>query len=167
MKVARLGVQLWLAAACSGGGASAPPGQPTPQPAPRVSEPVARTLKETEAQLLEDLSRVPAEQPTRRLVTVYYVEDEAAAELLSDWLRRHDQVAAVRLGHSADATRFRGVGNRYAGELSVTEQRFWELVIESSPGVLQPNDVTSWVRLLADVPRDSRWRLGPSMVEQP
>jgi hypothetical protein len=166
MRVARVTVQLWLAAACSGGGASAPPGQPSAQPSPLVSEPVAWTLEETKVQLLEDLAQLSPEQRTR-FVTVYYVEDEAAAELLGDWLRRYEQVAAVRLGHVGDATRLQGVGNRYAGRLSVTEQRFWELVVESSPGVLDPSDVTAWLRLLEEVPRDSRWRLGPSMVEQP
>jgi hypothetical protein len=74
MRVARAGVQLWLAATCSGG----------------------------------------------------CVSDEAAAELLGDWLRRREQVAAVRLGHSGDVT-----------------------------------------RILEEVPRDNRWRLGPSLVEQP
>jgi hypothetical protein len=166
MRVARLGLLLSLAAACSGGGVSAPPGQPTPQSRPRVSEPTAWTLEETRVQLLEDLAQVSPDQQTR-FVTVYYVEDEAAAELLGDWLRRDDQVAAVQLGHVGDATRLRGVGNRYAGRLSVTEQRFWELVVESSPGMLGPSSVTSWLRLLEEVPRDSRWRLGPSMVEQP
>lgn len=165
MRVARAGVQLWLAAACSGGGVS-PPGQPTPQARPRVSEPAAWTLEETKVQLLEDLAQLSPEQPTR-FVTVYYVEDEAAAELLGDWLRRREQVAAVRLGHSGDVTRVRGVGNRSAGELSVTEQRFWELVVESPAGILRPSDVTSWLRILEEVPRDSRWRLGPSLVEQP
>jgi hypothetical protein len=131
-----------------------------------VSEHVDWTLEETKVQLLEDLAQLSPEQRTR-FVTVYYVEDEAAAELLGDWLRRHNRVAAVGLGHVGDATQVRGVGNRYAGRLSVTEQRFWELVVESSPGMLDPSDVTSWLRLLEEVPRDSRWRLGPSLVEQP
>jgi hypothetical protein len=59
-----------------------------------------------------------------------------------------------------------GAGNREAGAVYLAEETWWELVIESLPKELGPGDVAAWIRLLQGVPADTRWRLGPSIVDK-
>lgn len=163
----RILLQLWLVTACTGGVASPPPGQPSPRHSPPPAATETTTLEETEARLREDLERATPTQRRVSFVTVYYVNDRTAADLLTDWFRRQEDVAAVRLHESASRTRVQGAASREAGAVSVAEEEWWELEVESPIGALGPGDVTDWVRLLRSVPTDARWRLGPSILAKP
>jgi hypothetical protein len=98
---------------------------------------------------------------------VYYVNDRTAVDLLTDWFRRQERVAAVRLHESVNRTRAQGAGSPEAGAVYVAEDEWWELEVESPIKSLGPDDVTAWVQLLRAVPADARWRLGPSIVVRP
>jgi hypothetical protein len=100
-------------------------------------------------------------------VTVYYVTDRAAIDLLTDRFRRQEGVADVRLHESVSRTWAQGAGSREAGAVYIAEDEWWELEVESPIKGLGPDDVTAWVQLLRAVPDDARWRLGPSIVSRP
>lgn len=95
---------------------------------------------------------------------MYYVSDQIAAGLLSDWFQRQQGVAAVRLHESPRRFRVQGIASRVGGAVAFAEEEWWELEVESPSGLLEPSDVTAWVRLLRAAPPDARWRLGPSIV---
>ena len=118
-------------------------------------------------QLQEEIAVTGPGEPGRRFVTVFYVNDRTAADLLIEWFQRQEGVAAVRLHEGARRAQARGAGNREAGAISLEEEIWWELVVESPPQELDPGDVAGWIRILQDVPADSRWRLGPSIVTRP
>lgn len=127
--------------------------------------PEPTTLEETEAQLNQEIARTGP--GTRRLVTAYYVNDQTAADLLTDWFQRQKDVASVRLQDGATRTRVHGAGNPEEGVVYLAEETWQELLVESPPKELGPGDVARWVRLLQAVPADARWRLGPSIVVKP
>jgi hypothetical protein len=127
---------------------------------------VATTLEETEVQLQEEIAVTGPGEPGRRFVTAFYVNDRTAADLLIDWFQRQEGVAAVRLQDGVRQAEARGVGNRDAGAISLDEEIWWELTVESPPQELDREDVAGWIRILQDVPADSRWRLGPSIVSK-
>lgn len=167
MRLTRISLQLWVITACTGGVASPPPGQPSPRQSPPAAAPEATTLEETEVQLREEIARSTPMQRHRSFVTVYYVNDRTAADLLTDWFRRQEGVAAVRLHESASRTRVQGVASRAGGAVNIAEEEWWELEVESPTRALEASDVTAWVRLLRAVPADARWRLGPSIMAKP
>jgi hypothetical protein len=166
MRLIRLALQLWITTACAAGTASPPAGEPTAPASPSPAPP-PWTLKETEARLLDDVARRKPAQREGRLVAVYYISDQGAADLLSDWFRRQEGVSKASLSSTDGRTRVSGVGTREAGVLTVGEEEWWELVVEGPVTMLRPNDVTAWVRLLRAAPTDARWRLGPSFVAEP
>jgi hypothetical protein len=167
MRLSQISLQLWLVTACTGGVASPPPGQPSPPQTPNAAAPEVTTLEETEAQLRADITRTTPTQPHRRFVTVYYVNDRTAIDLFTDWFRRQQGVAAVRLNQSVSRTRAQGAGSREAGAVYLAEETWWGLEIEGPLKELGPGDVAAWIRLLQGVPADIRWRLGPSIVTRP
>jgi hypothetical protein len=163
MRLIRPALQLWVTTACATGTGPPPAGLSTgsgsPSPAPH-----AWTLKETEARLLDDVARRKPAQRDGRLVTVYYISDQGAADLLTDWFRRQEGVSKAGLNPTDGRTHVWGVGTREAGAVTVAEEQWWELVVEGPITTLGPPDVTAWVRLLQATPTDARWRLGPSFV---
>ena len=164
MTLTRFSFQLWVLTACATT-TSAPPGRPSPAPAPAVT-PVATTLEETEVQLQEEIAVTGPGEPGRRFVTAFYVNDRTGADLLIDWFQRQKGVAAVRLQDGVRQAHARGAGNRDAGAISLEEEIWWELTVESPPQELDREDVAGWIRILQKVPPDSRWRLGPSFVSK-
>jgi hypothetical protein len=164
MMLTRISLQLWIVTACTARG-TLPPGQPSPAPGPASVTPVATTIEETEAQLKEEIPRTGS--GIRRFVTAYYVNDRTAADLLMDWFQRQKGVASVRLQEETTRTHGHGAGNRDAGAVYLAEEIWGELVVEGLAKELGPGDVAGWIRLLQDVPADTRWRLGPSIVVKP
>jgi hypothetical protein len=167
MTLIRISFQLWVLTACTGPVGSPPPGQPSPAETSSPATPVATTLEETESQLRRDLARTEPAHAPRSFITVYYVNDRTAADLLMDWFHRQKGVAAVRLHDTASRTQARGAGSREAGVVFIAEQEWLEVEVESPGKALGPGDVTAWIRLLQAVPSDARWQLAPSIVVKP
>jgi hypothetical protein len=168
MRLRRLSLmQLWVAGACAGSNVSPPPGHPAAPPLPPDVAPAAWTLGETEARLREVIPRLSTTAPHRRIVTTYYASDHAAAELLADWFRGRESVAAVTVRESVGRTHVQGGGTTYAGAVRIAEQQWWELVVDGPAGALNAGDIGAWLQLLRAVPADARWRLGPSDVAEP
>jgi hypothetical protein len=100
-------------------------------------------------------------------VTTYYASDHTAADLLADWFRRREDVAAVTVRETVGDTQAQGGGTTYAGAVRIAQQQWWELVVDGPAGALKARDIGAWLELLRAVPADARWRLGPSDVAEP
>jgi len=161
MALGGIPLTLLLLTACSGA-AAVPPGQPRSGPSPASATPTETTIEQTEAELNREVAG--SEAGPRRIVTVYHVNDRSAVDLLMDWLRRQDGVASVRLEDGITRTRTGGAGNRNEGTAYVAEEAWWQVAVEGEVKELGPVDVAGWIRMLRRVPRDVRWRLGPSVV---
>jgi hypothetical protein len=157
---------LWVSSACAGGSVSPPLGQPAPSLS-SAAVPAAWTLHETEAALRRSIARRSAHPSDRRITTMYYVSDQAAAHQLSYWFRGRDGVGAVTRREGGSQTQVAGGGTGQAGAVRIAEQQWWELAVDSPVGWLGNREVSAWLRLLRAVPADIRWRLGPSDVEEP